>query len=125
MGLGMLGTSRRRGPTLTRVLWPGSRKRQADVKKSGGVQLCGGAMPPTPSAGTRPRFRRAVMNKNMLAVALASLLVGGVAVAAYNSFADDDRVATATASDAAALGLDADFVEDGAIDGIEYAEAVN
>ena len=65
------------------------------------------------------------MNKNMLAVALASLLVGGVAVAAYNSFADDDRVDIATASDAAALGLDADLVEDGAIDGIEYADVVN
>ena len=65
------------------------------------------------------------MNKNMLAVALASLLVGGVAVAAYNSFADEDRVDIATASDAAALGLDADLVEDGAIDGIEYADVVN
>ena len=30
------------------------------------------------------------MNKNMLAVALASLLVGGVAVAAYNSFRSND-----------------------------------
>ena len=37
------------------------------------------------------------MNKSMLAVALASLLVGGIAVAAYQSFTGDDR------GDAAAL----------------------
>jgi hypothetical protein len=31
------------------------------------------------------------MNKNLLAVALASLLVGGVAVAAFNSFRSNDN----------------------------------
>ena len=64
------------------------------------------------------------MNKNMLAVALASLLVGGVAVAAYNSFADDNPIATASDAAAAATPLDVDAVEDGAIDGIEYADVV-
>ena len=64
------------------------------------------------------------MNKNMLAVALASLLVGGVAVAAYNSFAGDNPVATASDAAAAATPLDVDAVEDGAIDGIEYADVV-
>ncbi|MFC5569435.1 glycine zipper 2TM domain-containing protein [Lysobacter yangpyeongensis] len=68
------------------------------------------------------------MNKNMLAVALASLLVGGVAVAAYNSFRSHDTVANdfATANPAAeATGED--VAADNAIEGskLEYADVVN
>ncbi|MFP7721471.1 glycine zipper 2TM domain-containing protein [Lysobacter sp. A3-1-A15] len=70
------------------------------------------------------------MNKNMLAVALASVLVGGVAVAAYNSFTDggDDRPdGVATAAELGALGLDAgmDLPAGEAMDDIEYADVVN
>jgi uncharacterized protein YcfJ len=66
------------------------------------------------------------MNKNMLAVALASLLVGGVAVAAYNSFRDAPQGADlAIAQDPAALA--GDQLDDGAIQGnrLEYAQVVN
>jgi uncharacterized protein YcfJ len=68
------------------------------------------------------------MNKNILAVALASLLVGGVAVAAYNSFRSDAPAAgeftTAAPDDAALAG---DRIDDGAIKGnsLEYAQVVN
>lgn len=48
------------------------------------------------------------MNKSMLAVALASLLVGGIAVAAYQSFAGGDR------GDAPGAPLDAAASLDGA-----------
>lgn len=69
------------------------------------------------------------MNKNMLAVALASLLVGGVAVAAYNSFRSDDA-GTADPAPAASVPVDAqpgDLADDGAIEGsrVEYADVVN
>lgn len=64
------------------------------------------------------------MNKNMIAVALASLLVGGVAVAAYQSFQGDSKDdALATNADLAA-GLDGDLVTDGSIDGVEFADVV-
>lgn len=72
------------------------------------------------------------MNKNMLAVALASLLVGGVAVAAYNSFRGDDAADTgfATATDGPlADELAGDVAADGAIDAqsdaVEYADVLN
>lgn len=68
------------------------------------------------------------MNKNMLAVALASLLVGGVAVAAYNSFRSNDAPTNdfATANPAMA-GAEGDIAADGAIEGskLEYADVVN
>jgi len=68
------------------------------------------------------------MNKNMLAVAVAALLVGGVAVAAYNSFRSETPATAQTAptlqGDAA---LAADRLDDGAIQGnrLEYAQVVN
>lgn len=67
------------------------------------------------------------MNKNMLAVALASLLVGGVAVAAYNSFRGDDNADFATANPAATAGVDGDVAAGNAIEGskLEYADVVN
>lgn len=73
------------------------------------------------------------MNKNILAVALASLLVGGVAVAAYNSFRGNDAPQTAftTATDGAlATNLTGDLAANGAIDGqqggrVEYADVIN
>jgi len=69
------------------------------------------------------------MNKNILAVALASLLVGGVAVAAYNSFRSDPAADNAfvTPSDDLAMGLTGDVAADGSIAGqprVEYAEVV-
>lgn len=68
------------------------------------------------------------MNKNMLAVALASLLVGGVAVAAYQSFsgndAQDPNVATA-ADGSLATGFDGDFAADGSILASEYADVLD
>ena len=70
------------------------------------------------------------MNKNMLAVALASLLVGGVAVAAYNSFHNKDAAAAndfATAAPAETTGAAGDVAADNAIEGskLEYADVVN
>lgn len=73
------------------------------------------------------------MNKNILAVALASLLVGGVAVAAYNSFRGNDAQPTAfaTAPDGTlATSLTGDLAANGAIDGqpiarVEYADVLN
>ncbi|HZX77829.1 glycine zipper 2TM domain-containing protein [Lysobacter sp.] len=65
------------------------------------------------------------MNKNMLAVALASLLVGGVAVAAYNSFSGNK--AGADVAGEAVPGQDGDIAADGAIDAgkVEYADVLN
>ncbi|MDI9240198.1 glycine zipper 2TM domain-containing protein [Lysobacter sp. LF1] len=65
------------------------------------------------------------MNKNILAVALASLLVGGVAVAAFNSFRGHDNAQTALSSDPAAQGQD--VAADGAIasGNVEYADVTN
>ena len=70
------------------------------------------------------------MNKNMLAVALASLLVGGVAVAAFNSFRSNDTQAALTpdgqALDGQAQG--GDVAANGAIQGgnkVEYADVTN
>ena len=70
------------------------------------------------------------MNKNMLAVALASLVVGGVAVAAYNSFqadpAQDAQFTTATTGQPApSIGMDSGA--DSAIEPgrLEYADVVN
>ena len=73
------------------------------------------------------------MNKNILAVALASLLVGGVAVAAYNSFRGNDtgQNAFTTAPDGTlATSLTGDLAANGAIDGqqggrVEYADVLN
>jgi hypothetical protein len=67
------------------------------------------------------------MNKNMLAVALASLLVGGVAVAAYNSFRGHGDAAAsdfATANPQAMAGTEGDVEANGAIEGskLEYAD---
>lgn len=69
------------------------------------------------------------MNKNMLAVALASLLVGGVAVAAYHSFAGKGE-ASLDAGTPGITGLAGDAsgdATDTAIDPgrIDYAEVVN
>lgn len=70
------------------------------------------------------------MNKNLIAVAVAALLVGGVAVAAYNSFTAPETGAT-TASDplqeGLAVGLDGDAPADASIDtrGLDYADVVN
>lgn len=73
------------------------------------------------------------MNKNILAVALASLLVGGVAVAAYNSFRGNDaqQAAYAAGPDGTlATSLTGDLAANGAIDGqqigrVEYADVLN
>lgn len=73
------------------------------------------------------------MNKNLIAVAIAALLVGGVAVAAYNSFTAPGAEATVEApaldlSGQAGLDLQADAGADGAIApaaGPEYADVVN
>ncbi|KGM57709.1 membrane protein [Lysobacter arseniciresistens ZS79] len=66
------------------------------------------------------------MNKNLIAVALASLLVGGVAVAAYQSFQGDAQDnALANPNDPALVGAGGDFVADGSIESIEYADVVN
>lgn len=68
------------------------------------------------------------MNKNMLAVAVAALLVGGVAVAAFNSFRNnDDAQAAITPDPQAAPSIGGDVAADGAIQGnkLEYAEVVN
>ena len=68
------------------------------------------------------------MNKNMLAVALASLVVGGVAVAAYSSFrgdaSQDAQFTTAEGQPAPSIGMDAGA--DGAINPnqLEYADVV-
>jgi uncharacterized protein YcfJ len=68
------------------------------------------------------------MNKNMLAVALASLLVGGVAVAAFNSFRSDDAPSQSTLTPADdGTALTGDVAADGAIQTgrVEYADVVN
>ena len=73
------------------------------------------------------------MNKNMLAVALASLLVGGVAVAAYNSFRGNDTPQTAfsTAPNGQlATNLTGDLAANGAINTqkvgrVEYADVLS
>ncbi len=73
------------------------------------------------------------MNKNILAVALASLLVGGVAVAAYNSFRSGDSQPTPfTTAPGGAMptSLTGDLAANGAIDGqpagrVEYADVTN
>ncbi|MDQ3287422.1 MAG: glycine zipper 2TM domain-containing protein [Pseudomonadota bacterium] len=72
------------------------------------------------------------MNKQVLAVSLASLLVGGVAVAAYNSFSNDDA---ASSESSFVTGTEAplatEFSSDVAADhsigqprGLEYADVV-
>ncbi len=70
------------------------------------------------------------MNKNILAVALASLLVGGVAVAAFNSFRSNDNSQAAITPDGQALDGQAqagDVAANGAIQGgkVEYADVTN
>ena len=69
------------------------------------------------------------MNKNMLAVALASLLVGGVAVAAYSSFRSHNDASNdfATGNPPAMAGAEGDIAANGAIEGskLEYADVVN
>lgn len=72
------------------------------------------------------------MNKNILAVSLASLLVGGVAVAAFNSFRGDSAATSdsgfVTGADGAlATGFNSDVAADGSIAqqrGVEYADVV-
>ena len=69
------------------------------------------------------------MNKNLLAVALASLLVGGVAVAAFNSFRSNDNPQAGLGTDpnAQLAGQGGDVAADGAIQPgrVEYADVVN
>lgn len=65
------------------------------------------------------------MNKNILAVALASLLVGGVAVAAFNSFRGNDAADSEFTTADDSLGLTGDVAADGAIDAIEYADVID
>lgn len=69
------------------------------------------------------------MNKNILAVALASLLVGGVAVAAFNSFRSNDNPQAGLGTDpnAQLAGQGGDVAADGAIQPgrVEYADVVN
>ena len=69
------------------------------------------------------------MNKNVLAVALASLLVGGVAVAAFNSFRSNDNPQAGLGTDpnAQLAGQGGDVAADGAIQPgrVEYADVVN
>ena len=67
------------------------------------------------------------MNKNMLAVALASLLVGGVAVAAYNSFSNKSAPVATTADGQVLPGQEGDVSADAGIDGnkVEYADVTN
>jgi uncharacterized protein YcfJ len=66
------------------------------------------------------------MNKNILAVALASLLVGGVAVAAFNSFRSNDSAQAGVAGEQVP-GQDGDVAADGAIasGNVEYADVVD
>ncbi len=72
------------------------------------------------------------MNKNILAVSLASLLVGGVAVAAFNSFRDDSAATSDSgfvtgADNSLATGFNADVAADGSIAqqrGLDYADVV-
>lgn len=66
------------------------------------------------------------MNKNILAVAVASLLVGGVAVAAFNSFRSGDNAQAGQSAEGAALG-EGDIAADGAIESgkVEYADVTN
>ncbi len=66
------------------------------------------------------------MNKNILAVAVASLLVGGVAVAAFNSFGSKDS-AQAGLTDEQAAGEAGDVAADGAIESgkVAYADVLN
>ncbi|MDG2518198.1 uncharacterized protein YcfJ [Lysobacter sp. OAE881] len=67
------------------------------------------------------------MNKNILAVALASLLVGGVAVAAFNSFSNKGTAPAASADGQLLPGQDGDTAANGAIDAnkVEYADVTN
>src|SRR5688500_5802349 len=67
------------------------------------------------------------MNKNMLAVALASLLVGGVAVAAFNSFSNKGATPAVSADGQVLPGQEGDMAADGAIDAnkVEYADVTN
>jgi len=73
------------------------------------------------------------MNKNILAVAVASMLVGGVAVAAYNSFKDapaSQPVALTSTQAAQTPALAADLAPQNALqmqapgDRVEYADVV-
>jgi len=70
------------------------------------------------------------MKNNTLAIALAALLVGGVATAAFmNNRAPDDSAITAPANSAPALGLDGDLrTDDSAIPAsgrVEYAQVID
>ncbi len=69
------------------------------------------------------------MNKNLIAVAVAALLVGGVAVAAYNSFTAPETGATAgdPLPEGLAAGLHGDALADGSINpgALEYADVVD
>lgn len=67
------------------------------------------------------------MNKSMLAVALASLLVGGIAVAAYQSFTGNDRGdESALAADTTSPSDDAGFEDGLSLDTgrVDFAEVV-
>ncbi len=67
------------------------------------------------------------MNKNLLAVALASLLVGGVAVAAFNSFGSNDKAQAQVDASGQPVGQNGDMAADGAIQSgkVEYADVLN
>ncbi|HZH43114.1 MAG TPA: glycine zipper 2TM domain-containing protein [Lysobacter sp.] len=68
------------------------------------------------------------MNKNMLAAVLASMLVGGVAVAAYNSFRSDEPAAPAlTAAPPVAGAQTIDAARSDALDTprVDYADVVD
>ena len=70
------------------------------------------------------------MNKNMLAVALASLLVGGVAVAAFNSFRSNDSAQASVTPEGQALdgqSPSGDVAANGAIQGgkVQYADVTS
>lgn len=66
------------------------------------------------------------MNRNMLAAVLASMLVGGVAVAAYNSFrADDAPNAMPVAAPASAVAVDAPRDDALAAPRLDYADVLD
>src|SRR6185312_12252309 len=77
----------------------------------------------------RPRCRRSrPMNKSTLAIALAALLVGGVAVAAYQHARQPDAMATPAAMNATGAELAGDVpASDSSIPAggkVEYADVV-
>src|SRR5262245_45833761 len=79
-------------------------------------------------AGAEPANEEAVMKNNTLAIALASLLVGGVAVAAFQNNRDRERGDYVRGADAAALAGDDAAMYDSNIPSsgrLEYAQVVD